>query len=232
MAQGSWQARVTCVVAAQLRHYRDIRGLSAQDLTDRCAELGFTFPRPVLSNLENGRREAVSVAELIILARALDVSPLQLVTPAGRQDAIELFPGDERPVWDAARWFTGEIDLEELNGQLPGIPLPGWQGNVDPVEPLPAFRRHDALVAAWRAQRDVVLPSPQGEPDPELAREMLAIAATQTQRLESDLGWLRRELRRQQLIPPPLPAELAHVDKQASRRGAAERRKYKRRTVL
>lgn len=206
MAQESWQTRQTRVVASQIRLYRAMAGLSAQDVANRCAELGFPIPRPVLSNLETGRRDAVSVSELIIIARALEVSPLQLVMPVGRQEMIELLPGQDRPVWDAARWFSGEINQYQLEDEV-RPPLPGFKGNVLPDDPLPAFRRHDELLARWHESADALTAADA------LDSQMLELRARRMRQLEEDLGHLRRQMRVQGLTPPPLPPDLANVDR-------------------
>ncbi len=188
-------------------------GLSAQDLADRCEALGFPLPRAVLSNLENGRRESVTLAELIVLARALEIPPLQLVAPVGRQDAIELFPATQLPTWDAARWISGELNVWDLDGGPSAEEMyeSGWK--PDRALPLAVFRRHDAIVAEWFSQRDSIPPAAESG-DAELFARMLALAAEGTLLLERRLGTLRRRMRGQGLTPPPLPPELSHIDDQ------------------
>jgi transcriptional regulator with XRE-family HTH domain len=212
MAQEGWQTRLTSTVAAQIRLYRQMHQMSTQDLADRCAELGFAIPRPVLSNLENGRRESVSVAELIVLARALQTSPLQLAMPVGRQETIELTPGEQVAVWDAARWFTGELWLD--HDPPVRTLLPGWAPRVDPADPLTAFRRHDALVAAWYSYRSTFARPDPGDPaaQPGPTQRMQDVADEEMQRVEADLRHLRQRMRQHELIPPPLPPELERVE--------------------
>ena len=74
-----------------------------QKLADRTDELGMPIQRSVLANFESGRRETVSVAELIILARALEVAPLELLIPAG---GVEMTPGVTWSPQDASQWFS------------------------------------------------------------------------------------------------------------------------------
>jgi len=186
-------------------------GLSAQDLSDRCEALGFPLPRAVLSNLENGRRESVTLAEVIVLARALEISPLQLVAPVGRQEKLELLPSAERPTWDAARWISGEMNVRELDGDRSPEPTFDYGWTVNPALPLPSFRRHDALVAEWFSHRDSIPPAAESG-DSEIFRRMLEIAAEGTLLLERRLSLLRRRMRGQGLTPPSLPPELAHID--------------------
>jgi transcriptional regulator with XRE-family HTH domain len=208
MAQENWQARLTRVVAEQVRHHRQVLGMSAQELSDRCAELGLPIPRPVLSNLENGRRDSVSVAELIILARALEVAPVALAMPLGRQETTELFPGQQVPTWDAARWFAGELLLAPQDGHLYGR-VPGFAGRVDPADPVAALRRHDELVEAWRAHRDLLLAKVAGS---DADRRIRDAATEGMQQAETELRRLRAGFRRAELIPPQLPPELADIE--------------------
>lgn len=82
--------------------------MSTQQLSDRCGELGLPIARSVLANFESGRRPTVSVPELLVLAKALDVAPLALVFPVGYETETEALPGRmEHPV-TALRWASGE----------------------------------------------------------------------------------------------------------------------------
>ena len=114
MAQDGWQAGLTKSVATQVRRWRLHRGLSAQQLSDRCGELGHPIPRPVLSNIENGRREAVTLAELLILSASLDVPVLMLFAPLAAEESIEILPGRKAPFWQVVQWFMGAASWDEL----------------------------------------------------------------------------------------------------------------------
>jgi transcriptional regulator with XRE-family HTH domain len=109
-----WPARVARLVAREVRRYRERQRpkMSAQQLADRTAELGMPIPRSVLANLESGRRETVSAAEVIVLAAALNVAPIELICPAGFDQQIEMLPGRTIDPLSAMRWYTGELKLE------------------------------------------------------------------------------------------------------------------------
>jgi transcriptional regulator with XRE-family HTH domain len=77
-------------IARRVRELRHKRGWSAQDLANRCAEIGAAdMTSAVLANIETGRRHPgtgirrreVTVEELLALARALDVLPSDLLEP-------------------------------------------------------------------------------------------------------------------------------------------------------
>lgn len=60
-----------------------------------------------ISELENGNRKNVSVAEVIVLARALNTAPLCLIYPGPYSDVVQVLPGvDAVELW-AAQWFAG-----------------------------------------------------------------------------------------------------------------------------
>lgn len=71
---------VSARVAANVRTLRRRHRLSAKTVADRTAELGFAVPRSVIANLETGRRDHVSVDELVVLAEVFDVEPAVLLT--------------------------------------------------------------------------------------------------------------------------------------------------------
>lgn len=82
--------------------------MSAQQLADRCAELGMpALNRTTIANLENGRRSSVALAEVLILAAALDVAPAALAFPVGYTAALEYLPGQEAAPLDVLDWFAG-----------------------------------------------------------------------------------------------------------------------------
>ena len=60
-----------------------------------------------ISELENGNRKNVTVAEVVVLAKALDTAPLCLIYPGPYNDVIEVLPGVEGLELWAAQWFSG-----------------------------------------------------------------------------------------------------------------------------
>jgi len=111
---GDWPTRAAQLVAREVRRYREAQRprMSTQKLADRTAELGMAIPRSVLANLESGRRETVTVAEVLVLAAALNIAPIELMCPVGFDKQTEMLPGRMMDPPDAMRWFTGELKLE------------------------------------------------------------------------------------------------------------------------
>jgi hypothetical protein len=68
-----------------------------------------TITRQVITDLENGRRLWVAVAELMALARALDTAPIALLYPAPLAETVEVLPGVEATKTVAMEWFSGEV---------------------------------------------------------------------------------------------------------------------------
>jgi transcriptional regulator with XRE-family HTH domain len=107
-----WEERVAHMVGREVRRNRDRRKLGTQQLADRTAEFGMPIPRNVLANLESGRRDMITVSEVLVLAAALCVSPLELVAPVGYDAEIELLPGRKMDPLQASRWVDGQLVLD------------------------------------------------------------------------------------------------------------------------
>ena len=104
-----WGERLSLGIGGRIRELRLRPGvnLSAQALADRTREYGHELKRSVIANLESGRRTNVSVADLLVLATALDVPPVMLVYPIGTESSVEALPGYEMDTVAAMDWFTG-----------------------------------------------------------------------------------------------------------------------------
>ena len=103
---------MAATIAREVRRYRQERGMSAQQLADKTAELGMPIPRSVLANFESGRRPTISAAEVVVLAAGLDVSPAELMCPVGYDEQLEMLPGRMMDPRATARWFSGELKLD------------------------------------------------------------------------------------------------------------------------
>jgi hypothetical protein len=68
----------------------------------------------VIADLENGRRKYVTTAELIVLARALNTTPIALLYPDPLSDeSIKMLPisGVTASEAFALQWFSGLVDV-------------------------------------------------------------------------------------------------------------------------
>lgn len=168
-------------IAAEVRRHRRAKGMSAQALADRCAELGVTsLGRPVIANLENGRREVVSFTEVLVLAAALDVPPAVLAFPVGYAETVEYLPGQEAPPLDVVDWFEG--------------------AGRDEDDALGLLRQHRDLEQRIRGHyRRIWDSAKHGEPDGVEAQAAREVA----EELTAQLREVRAEIRARGLVLPP-----------------------------
>lgn len=157
--------------------------MSTQQLAEACAKLGLDISRSTLADLENGRRVTMNVAELLVLARALDVPPLLLLFPLGYAGEIEVLPDVTEETWIAAKHFIGE------NGSdAPGV--------VD------LFRDHEHYLSRFLASyREVI--KLQKAKDLVQANDLYEQMRGEVLR---PLRRIRQTIRAQGLTPPPLPS--------------------------
>ena len=222
VTQAAWQARLTKTVAGQVRRYRKDRGLSAQQVADRCAGLGMEIPRSTVADLENGRRANVTLSELLVLAAALEVPPVELAVPLARQETVEILPGMELPTWYAARWFRGDAALEIGDDRQPRYEDRGSRTDL----PIDVFVVHEGLMRDWLIADGLVTRmaeiltqatrSPQDAADQASTGVMImdSMRRFQEQRDNNrrELVLHRAHMRYGGLVLPPLLPELADLD--------------------
>lgn len=142
-AGDEWAVDVVRRVGAEVKRLRG-NSRSAQWLSDRCADLGYPIGRATISEIEVGRRKSVSVPELIVLAAALNTSPVNLVYPGPYQNAVEILPARKAGEFNAAQWFSGVYSY--LGSDRPGAaedPAEQWRANT---ETLYQWRHLDELM--------------------------------------------------------------------------------------
>lgn len=196
--------------------------MSAQALSDRCAALGHPIDRSVIAKLEKGLRQSVTVADVLVLAKALGVPPILLIFPVGQDEVIEILPGRTIGTWTATKWFTAE-------GPLPTLLADGrWAVNVEPGGdfdayqtaglPMHLYREHDDYLNRWRdakarahtARRDADRADSDGERQARL--QAAELAEQRAADLERELARHRSTMRRAGVEPLELTEDLRHVD--------------------
>ena len=109
--QAGWEATTTNRIGDRVRRLRAEQRMSAQALADECEQLGYPIPRSTIAKLERGNRSAVPVQEVAILARALDVPPVDLLFDIGAGDApVNVVPGESMTPAEAVEWWSGTVD--------------------------------------------------------------------------------------------------------------------------
>lgn len=181
--------------------------MSAQQLADRTAELGMPIARSVLANLESGRRDTVSVAEVLVLAAALNVSPIELMCPVGYDKRTEILPGRTADPLEAMHWFTGELKLdiaeESVKVRQPGT---AEQSSTYLVE------YHDELINRLRIQeadaaRAIADAGAEGADERALGEARYRTTAADEWRsfIREPLRRVRAEMRDRGMLLPELP---------------------------
>jgi transcriptional regulator with XRE-family HTH domain len=196
-------------IGRNLRQLRDERGVKLAELSDRMGQLGQPLGITGLSKVENGKR-GVDLDELAALARALNVPPLLLIFPLGKQPTIEVLPGVEQPTWPAARWFTGEEPFR--SSALTRAEFEAWEEAATAY-----FRRQDRIFEQWDETRERIdtIRKMLAAGDPakvEPFRSELEGRDQARVALEDQLKLHRRVMRDHGLDPGNLPEELAHLD--------------------
>lgn len=79
--------------------------------------VGVPFDKPVIANLETGRRRFVTVQELFALAYVLNVAPIHLVVPVdvegGERYRVAPDGVEERPMYAVRGWIRGERPIAQ-----------------------------------------------------------------------------------------------------------------------
>ncbi|KAB2344917.1 helix-turn-helix domain-containing protein [Actinomadura rudentiformis] len=198
MTQNDWSTSLAAAIAEQVRRLRKERGMSAQQLADACTDLGLPITRSAVANLESQRRPTVSVAELLIFARALDTPPILLLIPLGQQETVKLAPEVTAATWDAVQWFAG---LGPTSGETA----------------VRLFLRHDRFVreytfSARKAASAHAMHEGTADENLRAAHAATAQAADRAATIaEEIITEVRDDIRSRGLTPPPLPPELAHL---------------------
>jgi transcriptional regulator with XRE-family HTH domain len=208
VATRSWARELTHRVAREIKRRRGQQ--TTQQLSDRTAELGHRVGRSRIFDLERGDRGApLGLAELIVLAKALGVPPLELIFSLGKEPTTEILPGLWPPTWEAAKWFSGAAGFPKQ------MPDGTWEATAgDPTWSTRYFREQDDLKKRWRElDRRAAEARARSAREPEWA-ERLERAEEDLRRYEDLLRSHRSHMRDLGLDPEPLEAELAHLDGQ------------------
>lgn len=82
--------------------------MTALQLSERCRDLGAPIHRSTITKIENGRPR-FDLGELLVLAAALDTSPVRLVYPGPYDQNVEVIPGVDATEFVAAQWFSALV---------------------------------------------------------------------------------------------------------------------------
>ena len=139
-------------VRSEMRRGRETQSMTFDVLAKRCATLGYEISRVVLSKIEGGYRPDVTLPELLVIARALNVGPAQLVTPLGTADQVELLPDVALSPLDAWTRFAGQALPTGMAGDLPSdAAREDAEVFLELARPAGFWLRHERLEREWVA---------------------------------------------------------------------------------
>ncbi len=128
----TWELALADRVGRAVAARRKQLGLTAKDVAEGTAALGYPMTRQAVAKIENNSRAGkLDVAELIALAGVLELSPVQLLFPDLVDGAVEILPGMEATSLQAVDWFSGNevLDIGNVSNQL-RIFTAGYFGGV------------------------------------------------------------------------------------------------------
>lgn len=137
--------------------------MSAEQLAEAISTLGLRYTRTQVSNLESGRRDSITVGEVMAFAAVLEVPPALLLFPIGTDDPVSILPGQTTNPWTAYQCFIGEYVLSRAVGS-PGASsaerqilrdTPMWIPKLPGRDnPIAIYRQHDNALIAYLTTRD------------------------------------------------------------------------------
>lgn len=199
--------RINQSFGERLARLRRRQGLSAQQLSHRLAMLGHDLSRASISQTERGAR-TVTLADLLAVAQALNVPPVQLMLDFDESDGpqpVVLYGGEVAPA-EFVEWWSGRVDLSWLGGseaewKAGTSDFVAWQDWIHARARAEAKWQLLSTVAS-RAdpsadETDLLLATlaraaAQAERDVAAAGEVLPWAAPETWHVDHLVSWLQR----------------------------------------
>jgi transcriptional regulator with XRE-family HTH domain len=104
----AWQLELSARVGKAVKMRRNALKLTAQQLAQRTAEIGYPVTRVTISKIEsNVRAGKFDVAEWLVLAQALEIAPALMLFPDYPDGPVHGLPGNERRSVEAVWWISG-----------------------------------------------------------------------------------------------------------------------------
>lgn len=143
--RATWAERLTDQIAETIASYRDQRGVSTQWLADECTRLGMPMTRTALAAvLTQKSRKSITVQELAVLGRALEIPPLMLLYPVGSGERTEVLPEVHVDALVAADWFAGRQEAPAMRPDKLTKPRPA------DLDVSKSYARYFELVVAFQ----------------------------------------------------------------------------------
>jgi len=148
-AAKAWEMELAGRVGAAIRARRNALKLTAVDLAERTKTLGYPVNRVAISKIESNLRAGkLDVAELLVLAVALEIPPALLLLPTFPDGAVDVLPRSPAPTLKAREWLCGDapIPLPVHGDGITGQRARPNMG-VGLVGAVASRARHDAEIA-------------------------------------------------------------------------------------
>jgi transcriptional regulator with XRE-family HTH domain len=111
----AWASELAEAFGKAVQLHRKRLGLSAVQLSNRCAEIGYPITRATLAKIEtNGRNSKMDLAEILTLAAALEVGPGDLAFPGYPYGLTRATPRATMPSVTARCWFDADYSYNEF----------------------------------------------------------------------------------------------------------------------
>jgi transcriptional regulator with XRE-family HTH domain len=101
------------LIGERVEKIRMARGMTRDKLAATLQDMGLDWSRLTVNRLEIGRRENITVIELLALCTALDIAPVDLLVPAYLDDnqSYRVAPKASAAVINVREWIRGEQQL-------------------------------------------------------------------------------------------------------------------------
>lgn len=162
----AWATQIAEEFGRAVHFYRNRLGLSAVQLSNRCKEIGYPITRGTIAKIESNSRNAkMDVAEVLVLAAALEVAPIDLAFPGYPSKETRMVPKYITSAGEAADWFSASPDYQ-----------PFGRANSPRAEHSQQLRQAVERAEQGLRQARTFATDPNGEPSASMLSEERAIA--------------------------------------------------------
>lgn len=160
-AAKEWAGSLAEEFGQAVKFWREKMELTAVELSNRTREIGYPITRATIAKIEsNSRNSKVDVAEVLTLATALHVAPIDLIFPGLPDRRHSATQRVQTPSEQAQEWFTANPRFEDAPLWLKGGPhamqyenslqlrrvIEKYNGLVASIEELPQIQDVDTVL--------------------------------------------------------------------------------------
>jgi transcriptional regulator with XRE-family HTH domain len=141
----------TKVVAGRVRELRERRRLTGTKLAEGMTKAGLKWDRATVAKLETGRRQSLTLEEVLALAAVLNVAPVHLLIPVDSdQEPYPVTSATSVPSGVVREWIRGKSPLpgSDRRDYFSEVPEEEFQRGMSSPEDLKAWL--DSIGGSWR----------------------------------------------------------------------------------